>query len=54
LQHIPELGELDAHGRLRIVQALRGACHIELGQQHIECEQQIEIELPEAIIHSNT
>jgi hypothetical protein len=36
------------------VQPLRGARDVELGQQHIEREEQIEIELPKSIIHSNT
>ncbi|MNT91362.1 hypothetical protein D3C72_2324470 [compost metagenome] len=50
---IAQPGQVDADRWLREVQALRGACHVVLGQQHVQRDQQVEVESPE-ISHGNT
>jgi hypothetical protein len=51
-ENLAQLGELHAHRRLREVQALGGAGHVALGQQHVERDQQVEVEAAE-IVHGN-
>ena len=53
VEDLAQARQVHADGRLRIVQALRRARHIVLGQQHIERHQQVQIEPPQ-ISHGNT
>ncbi len=54
VEDVPRFRELDADGRLRIMQPLGRARDVLLGQQHVERDEQIEIQTSEAVIHVNT
>ena len=45
VEQAPEAGQRAAHRRLAEIHAVAGVRHISLGEQRIQCDQQIEIKL---------
>ncbi|EPJ97440.1 hypothetical protein CFII68_01485 [Pseudomonas sp. CFII68] len=54
IKKLSQPAQLQADGRLREIEQARCPRHILLGQQGIQCDQQIKIQTAQAIVHANT